>query len=74
MNQVPPEKALRLPRQLNGKEPAYSAGEHEMQVRSLGGEDSPDEEMAPHSSILAWEIPRTEKPGGLQSMVSKSWT
>ena len=45
-----------------------------MQVRSLGGEDSPDEEVAPHSSILAWEIPRTEKPGGLQSMVSKSWT
>ena len=57
-----------------GEEPAYSAGEHETQFRSLGGEDSPDEEMAPHSSILAWEIPRTEKPGGLQSMVSKSWT
>ena len=30
--------------------------------------------MATHSSILAWRIPRTEEPGGLQSMVSKCWT
>ena len=42
-------------------------------VRSLGGEDALEEEMAPvfHSSILAWEIARTEEPGGLQSMVSQ---
>ena len=33
-----------------------------------------EKEMATHSSILAWEIPRTEEPGGLQSMVSESWT
>ena len=35
-----------------------------MQVRSLGQKDALDEEMAPYSSILAWEIPRTEDPGG----------
>ena len=37
-------------------------------ARSLGWEDSLEEEMATHSSILAWEIPWTEEPGGLQSM------
>ena len=40
----------------------------EMQVRSLGGEDPLKKEMATHTSILAWEIPWTEEPGGLQSM------
>ena len=30
--------------------------------------------MAPHSNTLAWKIPRTEEPGGLQSMASLSWT
>ena len=38
-----------------------------MQVRSLSGEDPPEEEMATRSSVLAWEIPWTEEPGGLQS-------
>ena len=37
-------------------------------VRSLGWEDPLEKEMARHASILAWEIPWTEKPGGLQSM------
>ena len=37
-------------------------------VRALGQEDPLKEEMATHSSILAWRIPRTEEPGGLQSM------
>ena len=37
----------------------------EMWVRSLGGEDPLEEEMAPHSSILAWRIPWSEEPGGL---------
>ena len=37
-------------------------------VRSLGGEDPLQEEMATHSSILTWEIPWTEEPGRLQSM------
>ena len=39
----------------------------EMQVRALGQVDPLEEEMATHSSILAWEIPWTEEPGGLQS-------
>ena len=34
-------------------------------VRSLGGEDPPEEETATYSSILAWEIPWTEEPGGV---------
>ena len=42
----------------------------EMQVSSLGLEDPLEEGMATHSSILAWEIPWTEEPGGLQSMES----
>ena len=37
----------------------------ETQVQSLGWEDSLGKEMATHSSILAWEIPWTEEPGGL---------
>jgi len=37
----------------------------------VGGEDLLEKEMATHSSILAWEIPRTEEPGELQSMGSK---
>ena len=43
----------------------------ETQVRSLGQEDPLGKEMATHSSILAWEIPWTEEPGGLQSMGHK---
>ena len=46
----------------------------EMQVQSLGQKDSLEKEIATHSSILAWEIPWTEEPFGLQSMGSKkSW-
>ena len=40
-------------------------------VRSLGWEDPLEEGMATHSSILAWRIPWTEEPGGLQSMGSQ---
>ena len=40
----------------------------ETRVQSLGCEDTPEKEMATHSSILAWRIPRTVEPGGLQSM------
>jgi len=43
----------------------------EIWVQSLGREDPLEEEMATHSSILAWEIPRTEEPGRLQSMGCK---
>jgi len=39
-----------------------------MQIGYLGWEDPLDKEMATHSSILAWRIPLTEEPGGLQSM------
>ena len=38
------------------------------QVQSLGQEDPLEKEMASHSSIRAWRIPRTEEPEGLQSM------
>ena len=40
----------------------------EAQVQSLGQEDLLQKEMATHSSILTWEIPWTEEPGGLQSL------
>ena len=40
-------------------------------VRSLGQEDPREKEMATHSSVLAWEIPRTEEPGSLQSLGSQ---
>ena len=40
----------------------------ETQVRSLGQEDPLEKEMATYSSILAWEIPGSEEPGGLRSM------
>ena len=38
------------------------------QIQSLGGEHPMEKEINTHSSILAWEIPWTEEPGGLQSM------
>ena len=51
-----------------GKNPVADAGDSDL-------EDTLEEEMAAHSSILAWEIPWTEEPGGLQSMgLQKSWT
>jgi len=45
-----------------------------MQVQSVGWEGLLEEGMAAHSSILAWKIPWTEEPGGLQSMGLKSQT
>ena len=53
------------------KKSAFNAGD----VSSIPGQEDPlEEEMATHSSILAWEIPRTEEPGRLQSRGSqKSW-
>ena len=41
---------------------------HETWVQPMSPEDPLEKEMATHSSILAWEIPQTEEPGGLQSM------
>ena len=52
-----------------GKESARNAGTG---VRSLGWEDPLEKELATHSSILTWEVPWTEEPGGLQSMGSQS--
>ena len=49
------QKKIRLPMQ-------------KKRVQSLGWEDPLEEEIATHSSILAWEIPRTEEPGELQTM------
>ena len=43
----------------------------ETRIRSLGQEDPLEKGMATHSSILAWKIPLTEKPGGLQSIGSQ---
>ena len=43
----------------------------ETQIRSLGQGDPLEKEKATHSSILAWEIPWTEEPGGLQSIESQ---
>ena len=43
----------------------------ETQVQSLDWEDPLEKEVATHSGILYWEIPRTEEPGGLQSMGSQ---
>ena len=48
--------------------PKESPVKQETQVRSLGREDPLEKEMATHSSILAWRIPQTEEPDGLQSL------
>ena len=44
-----------------------------MQVPSLGWEDPLEEGLETHSSILAWRIPWTEEPSGLQAMGCKEW-
>ena len=47
----------------------------EIGVLSLGLEDPLEKEMATHSSVLAWEIPQTEEPGGLQPLgLQNNWT
>ena len=46
----------------------------EMRIWPLSWEEPPEKEMATHSGILAWQIPGTEEPGGLQSMCHKSRT
>ena len=57
------------------KNPLANAGDAgdvgSMWVQSLGGEDLLGKEVATHSSILVWKIPRMEEPGGLQSMESE---
>ena len=53
------------------KNPPAMQGIQETRVRSLGREAPLEKEMAAYSSILAWEIPWTEDPDGLQSMGSQ---
>ena len=53
------------------KNPPAVQETQEVWVRILGGEDLREEEMATHSSVLLWEAPWTEEPGGLQSMGSQ---
>ena len=48
-----------------------SPAKQETWVQSLGWEDLLEKEMATHSSLLTWEIPWTEEPGGLHSMGSQ---
>ena len=58
-------------RWLSDKESPAVQEPQETRVRSLGREYPLEEGMATHSSILAWRIPWTEEPGGLQSMGSQ---
>ena len=60
-----------LPGGAGGKEPTCQCRRQEMRVWSLGWEDSLVKGMATQPSILAWRIPWTEEPGGLQSMGSQ---
>ena len=66
--------------QITNLEKAIKVEYPEMQVQSLGREDPLEKRMANPSSIFSWDIPWTEKPGGLQPMgspahgVTKSWT
>ena len=55
-------------RWLSGKKPRANLGDADL---IPGWEDPLEKEMATHSSVLAWEIPWTEEPGGLQSMRSQ---
>ena len=59
---------LGLRQWLRGKESAYSAGDAGDTGLILGQEDPLEEEMATYPSILAWEIPWTEEPGGLHTL------
>ena len=52
----------------------YLPAIQEIPARFLGREDPLEKEMATHSCILAWRIPWTEEPSGLQSVGSQSWT
>ena len=63
-------QGYRLPWWLSGKESARNAGDADVGV-ILGREDPLEEEIIAHSSILAWAIPWTEEPGGLQSIGSQ---
>ena len=66
-----PPKVERFPGGTSGKRTCLPMKETKATwVRSLGGEEPLEEGLATHSSILAWRVPWTEEPGGLQSMGS----
>ena len=62
-----PQNSVGFPDGANGKEPAYQCRRHKRHEFDPW-EDPLEEGMATHSRILAWRIPWTEEPGGLQSM------
>ena len=66
-----PKSLWGFPGGTSGKEPACQCRRRETWVQSLGKEDPLEEEMANYSSMLAWRIPWTEEPGGLQFMGSQ---
>ena len=68
---LPTQVFLDLSGGSDSKESACLGGDFGL-IPGLG--DLLEEGMAPHSNILAWRIPWTEEPGGLQSMASQSWT
>ena len=72
-NQQGLKKYLRFPGDSTVKDLSANAGDPGLtQVREIPDQEDPlEEKMAIYSSILAWEIPRTEEPGGLQSMGSQ---
>ena len=61
----PQHSFIRVP---GGSDSKESACNEDISVHFLGQEDSLEKGMATHSSILAWRIPGTEEPGGLQSV------
>ena len=68
-------KTQGFPGSTSGKEPICQCRRCKRHgVQSLGQEDTLEKEMATHSSILAWRIPWTEEPGGLQSIGSQNQT
>ena len=65
------EKIRAIPGHISGKEPACQCRRRRVMGLIPSWEDVLEEGITTHSSILAWEIPWTEKPGGLQSMGSQ---
>ena len=62
---------MSFPDSSSSKKSACNAGDAGDGASTPGWEDSLEKEIATRSSILAWKIPRTEEPGGLQSMWSQ---
>ena len=65
---------LGFPDSASCEELTTSVGDVRVGVQSLGQEDSLEDGVATHSSVLAWRIPRMEEPEGLQSIGSQSQT